>query len=288
MLRLPQRLAGKRPSGAMVVSVAALVVAMGGTSYAAGMIGSNQIRDNSIRSIDIKDGGIFARDLAPGVLKGGPRGPEGPQGPAGADGQDGAPGATGPAGQTGPAGPQGPAGEDGTGRWLLVDRNGAIVAQSGGFSIRTAYDLVNNQEPATPTIPGGAIGNVYIDANEDLSDNGIVVSIALQNQFNQDGNAGNAGRNPGPDANPEFSGEITSTICGVTGVVACAPAGANNREHLVVSPRMSDGSLTDSGTDTPGGGVTTPNTHKRFYVIITGDSSDYVEPTPAIPAVPLP
>ncbi len=194
----------------------------------------------------------------------------------GTDGVDGKDGADGAAGADG---------ADGAGRWLLVDRFGAIVAQSGGFSIRTAYDLVNNSGAA---VPGGALGNVYIDANEILNNNGITVSIALQNQYNQDDLAGNAGRNPGPDANPEFSGEITSTICGVAGVVACAPVGANVRDHFVVSPRMSDGSLTDSGVDTPGGAITTPNTHKRFYVIITGDSSD-IEPSALadFPAVAL-
>ena len=74
------------------------------------------------------------------------------------------------------------------------------------------------------------------------------------------------GRAAGPDANPEFSGEITSTRCGIAGVVACAPTGTNNASYFVVSPRMSDGTLT------------TADTRKRFYVVISGDSSDYVAP----------
>ncbi len=156
------------------------------------------------------------------------------------------------------------------------------MAQSGGFAIRTAYDIVNNS--GSPTVPGGALGNVYIDANEDLSNNAITVSIALQNTYDQNNDGTVNGRAAGSDANPEFSGEITTTMCGITGVVGCAPAGANVRTSFVVSPRMSDGSLTVTGDGT----AANPNTHKRFYVIITGDSSDYVAPSPAIPALALP
>ncbi|GEP38649.1 hypothetical protein NPS01_23120 [Nocardioides psychrotolerans] len=241
----------------MFVSIAALVVAASGTSYAVATIGSADIRNGSILPVDIKDnrlktndimdGGLLARDFREGQL------PQGAQGVPGV---------------------QGPAGADGAGRWLLVDRNGAIVAQSGGFEIHTAYDIVNN---SGAPVPAGALGNVYIESNEDLSNNGIVVSIALQNQFEQNNNANVNGRALGPDANPEFSGEITGSQCAVAGAVACAPAGANMPEYLVVSPRMSDGSVTQTGAIPAD--PANPNTHKRFYVIITGDSSDFVAPT---------
>jgi hypothetical protein len=238
----------RKPSPSLIVSSAALLVALGGTGYAAGMIGSQDIKDDSIRSKDVKDGGLKAVDFKAGELPAGEQGPQGVPGLPGADG------------------------EDGVGRWLLVDRNGAIVAQSGGFAIRTAYDLVNN---SGATVPDGAKGNVYIDANEPLDDNGIVVSIALQNQYEQNNDAFKNGRAAGPDANPEFSGEVTATMCGIPMVVSCAPTGANTINTFVVSPRMSDGSLTVTG-DPTGVDLTMPNTHKRFYVILTGDSSDYV------------
>lgn len=249
----------------MVISVAALVVALGGTSYAAAKIDTKNLANGAVTSAKIENGTIKEKDLAPGVA-----GLDGSDGVDGADGTDGIDGA------------DGADGTDGTGRWLLVDRSGAIVAQSGGFSIHTAYDLVNNSGAA---VPGGALGNVYIDANEDLSNNGITVSIALQNQYNQDANPVNNGRNAGPDANPEFSGEISGTVCGVTGIVACAPVGSNQRDYFVVSPRMSDGSVTVSGADVSGGEG--PNTHKRFYVIITGDSSDLAPAAADIPALAL-
>ncbi|QCW49761.1 hypothetical protein FE634_03870 [Nocardioides dongxiaopingii] len=248
-------LGGKRPSGSMVVSVAALVVALGGTSYAAVSIGTKDLKEGAVTSPKIRDGAIRMVDLAPGVR-------QGTRGPAGADGQDGA---------------------DAAARWLLVDRSGTIVAQSGGFAIRTAYDLVNN---SGAPVPAGALGNVYIDANEDLSDNAITVSVALQNKYDQNADGTVNGRAPLGDANPEFSGEVTATVCGITDIVACAPTGADTRKTFVVSPRLSDGTLTVSGADVAGGSG--PNTHKRFYVSISGDSSDYVEPTPAVPAVALP
>ena len=246
-----------KPSPAFIVATAALTISLGGTSaYAYSAITSADIKDGTIRSVDVRDKTLRVKDLTPAAvdsLRGqrGARGPRGPQGEPGAAGLPGAPG------------------KDGAGRWLLVNAAGEIEAQSGGFTIASAYDTVNNTknpDGTTGTVPVGATGNVYIDANEDLSDNGIVVSIALQNQVDQNNDTVKTGRATGPDANPEFSGEITSTRCGIAGVVACAPTGTNTADYLVVSPRLSDGSLT------------TAETRKRFYVIISGDSSDYVAP----------
>lgn len=240
----------KRPSAPVVLSIAALVVALGGTSYAASRIDTKDLKNGAVTSAKIKNGTIKTKDLSPGAR--------------GLDGTDGTDGATGPAG---------PAGADGTGRWLLIDREGAIIGQSGGFEVEAAYVTLPNSAPAgMPDNSMRAAGNVYIDANEDLADNGITATIALQNQFSQDQIAGNGGRNPGADANPEFSGEITTTMCAITGVVACAPPGTNFTDYFVVSPRNSDGSVTVTGA-VPADPAN-PNTHKRFYVIITGDSSD--------------
>jgi hypothetical protein len=133
-------------------------------------------------------------------------------------------------------------------RWVLVNAAGQIEAQSGGFTVKSAY--TGN--------PAGASENVYIDAGQDLSGRGLSATIALQNAVDQDGNANMNGKAPGADANPEFSGEIAATRCAITGVVACAPAGTNTNTHFVVSPRLSDGSPTSAAT------------RKRFYVTITG------------------
>ncbi|MEI5673230.1 MULTISPECIES: hypothetical protein [unclassified Nocardioides] len=52
-----------RLSPSFVVAVLALVVATGGTGYAAGLITSRQIADNTIRSQDIRNGTVTGRDL---------------------------------------------------------------------------------------------------------------------------------------------------------------------------------------------------------------------------------
>lgn len=234
----------------VIASLALVIVASGGTAYAATKIGSAEIRDNSVRSVDIKNDDVRGSDIKDGTLRS----------------QDFAPGTLqrGPAGATGATGAEGPAGSS---RWLLVDGAGVIVAQSGGFTVASAYDAAG--------APAGAVGNVYINANEDLSNNGVTSTIALQNQVDQNNDTIVNGRSLNPDANPEFSGEITGTMCGIAGVVGCAPTGTNNRSHFVVSPRLSDGQ------------VTTSTTRKRFYVTITGDSSDLTDAGKSIPAQAL-
>ena len=231
-MRLPSL---RRPSPSMAVSIMALLVASTGTSYAAGLIGSDEVRNNSLTSMDIKDNSLKGRDVKDNVLgsnkirNGSLKSKDFK------------------AGQL-PAGAQGPAG---VGRWALVDATGAIIAQSGGFTVTAGY----------PAAPAAANGNVYINAGEDLSNNGIIATIALQNTADQNADGIMNGRAPGSDVNPEFSGEAAAAMC-QPGVVNCAPAGTANTNHLVVSPRNSDGSVTGDGT------------RKRFYVVVTGDSSD--------------
>lgn len=249
----------RKPTPAFAVAVGALVVSLGGTSYAVTQIGSADIRDGSVRSVDIRDdtvrsgdirnGTLRRADFADGVLVPGPRGKTGPRGPQG------------PAGQDGTDGTDGTNGEDGTdgapARWLLINAAGEIEAQSGGFTIAAAYPTLANTAPSGDNSLRAA-GNIYINAGEDLSDNGIVATIALQNQLDQNADGITNGRAPGEDTNPEFSGEISATRCGIAMVVACAPEGTNNANHFVVSPRNSDGT------------VTLPGARKRFYVVIGG------------------
>ena len=209
----------------------ALFVALGGPAQAAKLLDGGDVRNGSLTGKDVRNNSLTGADVR------------------GLKARDFAPGTL--AGLSGARG----------GRWLLVDATGAIVAQSGGFRIAAAY----------PAMPAPANGNVYIHAGEDLSDNGINATIALQNKVNQDG-GGMAGADGGPDANAEFSGEISATMCAITGVVACAPTDvatgqpADNRQTFVVSPRLSDGQRTAGATDSSTG------TRKRFYVTISGTS----------------
>src|SRR5438309_3221782 len=103
-----------RPSPAMAVACLALLIALGGTSYAA----VQALPRNSVTTVQVKDHSLLLRDFKRGQVPRGPAGPAGPVGPAG------------------PAGPQGPAGPSGaTIKWALVRPDGAIVSQSGGITL---------------------------------------------------------------------------------------------------------------------------------------------------------
>ena len=108
----------RRPSPALVVACAALLVALGGTAVAAvvalpdGSVGTAQLADDAVVSAKIRDGSVTSHDIANSTILGtdirdrtltkadfrkgsllpGPRGPLGPQGP---QGEKGAPGTSG-------------------------------------------------------------------------------------------------------------------------------------------------------------------------------------------------
>jgi hypothetical protein len=97
---------------ANVTATIALVLALGGTSYAAvslprNSVGSSQVKSDAITSSKVKNRSLLAGDFKAGQL------PAGPKGSAGVPGAQGAAGLAGPAGPTGPRGTtglQGPAG----------------------------------------------------------------------------------------------------------------------------------------------------------------------------------
>jgi hypothetical protein len=93
-----------RPTPAMVVACIALVVALGGTGYAATVlprnsVGTIQLRSNAVTGAKVKNSSLTAADFKAGSL------PAGPAGPAG-------PGA----------------------KWALVRGDGTVIAQSGGIT----------------------------------------------------------------------------------------------------------------------------------------------------------
>jgi hypothetical protein len=134
----------------MVVACIALLVALGGTSFAAATqlaknsVGTAQLKDNAVSNPKIKNNAInsakvanrslLRTDFAPGQL---PAGPTGPQGPAGA------------AGATGPAGPAGPAGVIGpiTVRTSSVVVDGG-VAENGAYASERVTILCQGNERA--------------------------------------------------------------------------------------------------------------------------------------------
>jgi hypothetical protein len=84
------------PSPALIVACVALVVALGGVSYAAGVlpknsVGTAQLKKNAVTGAKVKNGSLRAADFKAGQL---PAGQPGPSGPKGDTGTSGAPGAT--------------------------------------------------------------------------------------------------------------------------------------------------------------------------------------------------
>jgi Collagen triple helix repeat (20 copies) len=108
----------QRPSPALVVSLVALSVALGGTGYAAivlpaNSVGAKQIKRNAVTGAKVKNSSLVASDFRPGQLPAGPAGPVGPAGATGPRGPEGARGLEGPRGDTGATGPKGDTGETG-------------------------------------------------------------------------------------------------------------------------------------------------------------------------------
>ena len=107
----------RRPSPAMIIACAALLVALGGTSFAAVKV---LVPRNSVGSLQVIDHSLLAKDFK--TPPKGPRGLAGPAGPAGPAG------AQGPAG---PAGASGPKGDSATALWAVVDSAGALSRNKG-------------------------------------------------------------------------------------------------------------------------------------------------------------
>ena len=91
----------KAPSPALVVSLIALAVALGGTGYAVtqlprNSVGTAQIKKNAVTGAKVKAGSLDASDFKPGQLPRGERGAQGERGEQGATGERGVQGEVGP------------------------------------------------------------------------------------------------------------------------------------------------------------------------------------------------
>ncbi len=225
----------RMPSPAMAVALLALFVAMAGTSYAAVRITGKDvangsltgadvrsstlagvdIRNSALASRDVKDRSLLARDFRSGQLPKGDKGDKGDRGDKG---------------DTGP--------RAGTTRWALVNEQGVIEEQSGGFTVVSRPGI--NGQPATNP-------NIYISAGGSLLGKGLSVSTAIQNRID---------RSSPPDgtADPAFAGDAAVGRCN-TSAVACAPTGTNNDNTLVVRS-LADNTNVSSQT-------------RRFYVEVT-------------------
>ena len=169
----------RKPSPAMGVALAALFVALGGTSVAAvsvlptGSVGTAQLRNDSVTGaklahgtltgLHVKDGSLTRADFSLGALL------TGPQGPAGATGAMGPVGPTGPTGPTGPIGPTGPKGDRGEtgsiGSLLVVSRSVEIANGSSGAvhaTARSGYRAVSAGTRWSHLEPGADVATVSV------------------------------------------------------------------------------------------------------------------------------
>lgn len=104
-----------RPTYANVISSLALLIALGGSSYAALNLPRNSVKTrniapNAVNGSKVKNGSLRAADFAAGEL---PPGDRGPQGDRGIPGERGLQGLAGANGAVGPASPAGKDGKDG-------------------------------------------------------------------------------------------------------------------------------------------------------------------------------
>ena len=151
----------RRPfSYANVAATLALIIALGGSAYAAvritganvvngsltgldiknGSITGGDIRESAINSDDVEDGSITAADLHDAIHDGadgapGATGPAGPAGPKGDKGETGAKGDTGAAGSNGAAGTNGTNGAAGTNGTNGSNGTNAVVEYAEFFAL---------------------------------------------------------------------------------------------------------------------------------------------------------
>ena len=129
------RLLRHRPSPALVIACAALLLTLGGVSYAAGVlprnsVGTAQLKKNAVVSSKVKNHSLLRVDFKNGQIPRGAAGPTGPPGPKGA---------------TGARGPTGAAGASGTAniRWALVKADSTIIARSDTNVTLTSHSTGN-------------------------------------------------------------------------------------------------------------------------------------------------
>jgi hypothetical protein len=120
----------RRPSPALVVACVALLVALGGTGYAAvalprNSVGTPQLKDGAVTSLKVRNGSLVLADVAAGE-RAKLRGPAGAPGPAGAKGDR---------GDAGVKGDRGDRGEPGVSRYTIVSTTRSSTSSSMGIQV---------------------------------------------------------------------------------------------------------------------------------------------------------
>ncbi|MEJ7893628.1 MAG: hypothetical protein WKF94_13425 [Solirubrobacteraceae bacterium] len=123
-------------------------------------------------------------------------------------------------------------------RYVLLDEQGKIVEQSGGF--KTISTPGTNDQPTSNP-------NIYVKTGTSLKGHGLAASIAIQNQVdtNTDGT---------PD--PNFAGQASVGRCN-TDTITCVPAGTNENDVLVYRAQVPAANPIEAGTPA------------RAYIVVT-------------------
>lgn len=189
---------GRRPSPSLVISLIALFVALGGSSYAAiSITGKNvknssltgaDIKNSSLTTSDVKDASLLSKDFKAGQLPAGPTGPAGPKGDTGAKGDK---------GDKGDKGATGDPGTPATKLWAVVNANGTLVRSSGGVTVSGSnYYTVTFPQPvnecayaATIGRNGGAFSNGGQVEVDEFVGNGFSTSAVLVRTYDAAGTA---------------------------------------------------------------------------------------------------
>jgi hypothetical protein len=145
-------------SPALIVACLALLVAVGGTSYAqvglpANSVGTKQLKNGAVVASKVKLRSLLARNFRPGQL---------PRGPQGAQGLPGAAGAQGPAGAKGDPATRlfASVRNTGSGNVALGPSSGLMTlvrTGAGGYSLTFNQDVINCAVLATAGATGGQL-----------------------------------------------------------------------------------------------------------------------------------
>lgn len=199
----------------VMVTIVAFIV-LGGSAYAAKEVGKNSVDTNAIQKNAVTGAKIKNNSVGGGDLKS--------DSVAGSDirletlvGKD-VPAST----------LDGKSADQLQTRWALVNEQGQIERQTGGFSTVNCYQ---------------ANGNCYIDIGTDARPKGLSATIGINNEA----------------GSPILSGEIGVAPCAAN-TVACQPENTEAPNVIVVAPRDSAGA--------PFGNPPTAGQAARFYVFV--------------------
>jgi hypothetical protein len=160
-------------TSAHVIAMLALMVALGGTGYAAlslpkNSVGTKQLKKNAVISSKVKNRSLKAVDFKKGQI------PKGAQGPRGIQGFPGQQGIAGPTGASGPTGPTGAAGLNGSTAFARIADDGTLV---GGAAQNNGVTAANVQHDPGPPASESTGAGVYCIGGLGFTPKSAVVAL---------------------------------------------------------------------------------------------------------------